>query len=87
MVETLKAKGLAKDEHADPLRNKIPQSGLFLLVPPQPDQLDLAHLMSLVEVDCVSGRNYLDASELKDEIEVPQGPYLMADIEDGKLRL
>jgi len=86
VVETLVGKKLAEYAHADPFRKKLPQ-GLFLLVPPQPKTLDLSYLMSLIEVDEVTGVNHLDAQHLKDEIEIPAGPYLMADIEDGKARL
>ncbi len=85
-VETLVAKGLAKYEQADPFRNRLP-IGLFLLVPPKPKEFDLTHLVSLIEVDGKNGRNFLDAQQLTDEIEVPSGSYLMLDIEDGKARL
>lgn len=84
-IETLVGKGRARYEHADPFR-KNPPSGLFLLVPPKPNPLDLAHLMGLVVVDGKTGTNYLDPAQLTDVIEVPDGPYLMADIEDGDNR-
>ncbi|MDO8664835.1 MAG: DUF5701 family protein [Candidatus Liptonbacteria bacterium] len=86
MVETLVAKGLAKYEHADPFRNRLPTI-LFLLVPPKPEEFDLSHLVSLIEVDGKRGLNYLDPGHLTEEIKVPDGPYLMVDIEDGRARL
>lgn len=86
MVETLVTKGLAKYDHADPFRNRLP-AGLFLLVPPKPKEFDLNHLVSLIEVDNKKGRNYLNVGDLADDIKVPDGPYLMVDIEDGKARL
>lgn len=86
VVETLVTKGLAKYEHADHFRNRLP-AGLFLLVPPKPKEFDLAHLMSLIEVAGKKGRNFLDTKHLTDEVEVHNGPYLMVDIDDGKARL
>jgi Family of unknown function (DUF5701) len=86
MVETLVAKGLASYEHADPFRGRLPV-GLFLLVPPQPDPFDLAHLLSLVDVQGKTGRNYLDPEQLSDVIETPvDKPYLMVNVEDGAAR-
>lgn len=80
-IETLVGKGLARYEQADPFR-KDPPSGLFLLIPPKPDPLDLVHLMNLV-VNGKTGANYLDPAGLSDVIEVPGGPYLLTNIEDG----
>ena len=58
-----------------------------LAFPPPQKVLDLPYLMSLVELDGVTGVNHLDAQYLTDEEEVPTGPCLMADIEDGGARL
>ncbi len=87
VVETLVAKELATYKHADPFRNKLPSSGLFLLIPPRPEELDLAHLMELIEFRGKTGTNHLNAGNLKDEVKVPDGPYLVTDAEDGSGRL
>ena len=81
-VERLKAKGLMTYGQADPFRKDAP-SGLFLFVPRRPKDMDLDHLVSLIEVDGKRGVNYLDKGSLTDEIEVPSGPYLALDVEDG----
>lgn len=79
--------------HADPFCRKIPASNqLFLLVPPQPkglleDRVLLDHLVSLIGFDGKNGQNYLDPKELTDLIEVPAGPSLLTNIDDGRLRL
>lgn len=86
-VETLFGKGLVKYKDADPFRNRLPETGFFLFVPPKPQAFDLKHLMELVEVDGEKGENCLDADYLKDVIGVPQGAYLMNDVEDGAQRL
>ena len=88
-VEKLVVAKLARYEHADPFRKKIPEQGLFLLVPPEPNpqELDLDHLMSLVVLDEVAGVNYLERSYLKNLIEVPIGSVLLTDVEDGRARL
>src|ERR1700752_1726623 len=49
-VETLVAKGLAQYHHPDPFLKHLPQSGLFLFVPPPPEILALQSLMELVEL-------------------------------------
>jgi hypothetical protein len=87
IIAQLVVKGLASYKDADPFRKQLPQGGLFLLVPPQPKKLDLNYLMSLIEVNGKKGRNLLDPQYLKDKIKVPEEPYLMLDIEDGKARL
>jgi|ERR1700722_2708958 len=94
MVERLKAKfegsGIFKPSHADPFRRGLPYK-LFLLVPPQPkallvDRDLLNHVVSLVEANGKTGKNYLDPKDLKDLIEIPEGPSLLMDIEDGNKR-
>ncbi|MEK7118305.1 MAG: DUF5701 family protein, partial [Patescibacteria group bacterium] len=86
-VECLVAKQLAEYKHADPFRKKLPEAGLFVFVPPKLSTFDLKHLMSMVEVGGKKGANYLDIEHLKDVIDVPQGAYLMDDVEDGAQRL
>lgn len=86
IVETLVAKGLAKYDDTGPFRKDLP-TGLYLLIPRQPAELDLYHLMHLIEVDGEKGQNYLDPQDLTDTVAVPEGAYLMTDIEDGKGRL
>ena len=81
-VERLKTKGVATYAQADPFHKDVP-SGLFLFVPPRPKEMDLNHLVSLIEVDGKRGVNYLAEQSLADEIEVPPAPYLALDVEDG----
>ena len=83
IVETLMAKGLAKYEHTDPFRKNLP-NGLFLWIPPRPAELDLNYLVSLIEVNGKKGGNQLNPKGLTDKVVVPEGPYLMTDVEDGK---
>lgn len=87
--EKLVSVKLARHKHADPFRKKIPERGLFLLVPPEPNpkELDLDHLMSLIVLDEVRGVNYLDPASLRNLVEVPAGAILLTDIEDGRARL
>src|SRR5690606_21385674 len=78
--------GLAQLGEFDRFADRLPASGLFLLVPEQPaptNELDLNGLMQLIEVEGRIGRNYLDAKRLEDEIAVPDGPVLLVDVEDG----
>lgn len=86
IIETLVLKGLAKYNLADPFRNNIPH-GLFNLIPPRPAELELNRLVNLIEVDGKKGQNYLDPTFLTDTVAVPEGPYLLLDIEDGRKRL
>lgn len=84
-IETLVAKGITRYEHADRFRKQKPR-GLFLFTPPQPRELDLDNLVSLIEIKGKKGKNYLGSDYSEDKIEVP-GPYLMMDIKDGRERL
>lgn len=84
-VEKLATKGLIGYEQADPFRQDLP-SGLFLLIPSRPVEINWEYLMSLVVVDGKQGRNYCDPAQMKDGIEVPPGPYLMEGVEDGNAR-
>jgi Family of unknown function (DUF5701) len=70
-----------------PLAEFIPEHGLFLLVPRRPEPLDYGRLMGRVMLNGRTGVNYLDQKYLKDEVEVPQGPYIMLGVEDGRSRL
>lgn len=78
---------LATYNDADPFRAHLTDlSGSILFVPPQPrldDQDKLNHVVSLIVLNDKAGRNYLNASALKDEIEIPSGAHLMVDVEDG----
>lgn len=85
-VETLEAKGLMAYDTADAFRKDLP-SGLFLLVPAQPVELDLNHLMGLVEIDGKTGVNYLDVQYIKDVVDISRAAHMMLDIEDGAERL
>lgn len=86
-VETLVAKGLAKYDDADRLRNDLP-SGPFIFVPVQPklDKDMLKHLMSLIIVNGKSGVTGLNLNYIKDEVKLPNGAHLMVDVEDGNAR-
>lgn len=84
-VEGLVAKQLVTYAQADEWRKKLPDKGLFLFVPPCLT-MSFNDLMALVEVDGKNGINHLDPQYLKDGVEVPRGPYIMVDIEDGDRR-
>lgn len=86
IIEQLVAKKLASYKDADPFRKKLPRCGLFLLIPSQPKILDLDCLMSLIELDGKKGRSLLNPQYLRDKIKVPEKPYLMLDVEDGRAR-
>jgi hypothetical protein len=85
-IEQLTPKGLATYAQVDSFRKDLP-SGLFLFVPPWPEEMDLNHLVSLIEVDGKPGVNYLDEQCLVDEIKVPPPPYIAEYVEDGANRL
>lgn len=97
-VETLTAKGVARYEHADPFRTQLPR-GRFLFVPPQPKDFSMVigptmatkitvldHVVGCIEMKGNRGRSYLDPQYVHDEIEVPEGPCLMLDVDDGTAR-
>lgn len=88
-VATLKDKGFdLPSRDVDQLRAFVPDEvQMFLLVPPQPNVLDLDGLMNLVEVDGVTGKNYLDRQYLTDVVAVPTNTHLLVDVEDGRKRL
>ena len=88
-VDTLQKKGLDLwDADVDRLRAFIPsEPQLFLVVPRQPDTLDLDGLMALIEVNGITGKNYLDRQDLSEVIETPKVAYLLLDVEDGRGRL
>jgi hypothetical protein len=86
-VETLAGTGRMNYAVADSFRNRVPERGLFLLVPPPPKTLDLEELMAAVELDGRTGANYLDSSYLKDLSAYPTTASLLTDIEDGRGRL
>jgi hypothetical protein len=86
-IEKLVSAGHAKYEHADAFRNRIPEKGLFLIVPPPPKKLDLKGLMANVELDGRAGVNYLDVNYLADIGEYPATASLLTDVEDGRGRL
>ncbi len=78
---------LATREEAYPFRGNLPATSRFLFVPKRPKTLDLAHLMAMIELNDKRGGNYLNTQSLVDLIAVPEGPYLMTDVEDGRVRL
>jgi hypothetical protein len=82
IVETLAAKGLAEYRDADPFRAALP-SGLFLLIPPRPRR-PLAEVAALVEFEGYRARTELADADLTDTVAVPEGPYLVIDVEDGQ---
>jgi hypothetical protein len=73
------------------LRPLAPQDGkLFILVPPKPVLTTKAKLDALVATLTYRGKrgvNYNDPEYLKDEIAVPEGPYLLTEVEDGRASL
>ncbi len=82
-IEKLRAKELARYADDDRFRKDLPP-GFFLLVPPQPKELDLDHMVSLIEIDGKKGQNCLDPEEYAlDKAEIPKKPYLMLDVKDG----
>lgn len=86
-LERLVDKKLIKRKDADPLRAKLPTDGkLFLLMPPEPETLDLSDLMAKVELNGKTGVNYLNVKHLKNLIKVPKGAHLLVNIEDGHER-
>ncbi len=86
-VEKLVSLKLARYEDADGLRKKLPNSGLFIFVPPPPKQIDLAAMMSKVVLDGRTGVNYLDPQYHEDLVPNPSKPSILADVEDGRGRL
>jgi hypothetical protein len=84
-VEMLVAAGIATYEDADPFRNISPRR-FFLWVPPRPAVPDLAHLMSFIEIDGNEGEDYLGSGQYQDLVQLPDGPYLALNIEDGNGR-
>ncbi len=88
-VDTLRNKGIdLPDKDVARLHALIPnEPQLFLVVPPQPDTLDLDGLMALIEVNGITGKNYLDRQDLSEVIETPKVAYLLLDVEDGRGRL
>ncbi|OGN27756.1 MAG: hypothetical protein A2941_02690 [Candidatus Yanofskybacteria bacterium RIFCSPLOWO2_01_FULL_49_17] len=86
-VETLVGHKLAKYEEADRFRNHL-MVGAFLFVPAHPklDNATLEQLMALIVINGKSGKNYLDADYLKDEVAIPTNAHLMVSVEDGNAR-
>ena len=78
---------LAMPADADPFRKRLPEHSRFLFVPKRPKTLNLKCLMAMIKLEGKRGVNYLNAQFLVDFIEVPEEPYLMTDIEDGRARL
>lgn len=79
--------GMALEEEFRGLARFVPKSGLFIVVPARPRNLDYDRLLSLVILDGKEGRKYLNPSYQSDRIRVPEGPYLMLDVEDGRSRV
>lgn len=85
-IETLVERKIAYYRHADKFRRN-PPSSLFLLVPPQPREFDLDSLMNFIEIRGNKGRNFLTLQGLENKTQVPDGPYIMLDVEDGRVEL
>jgi hypothetical protein len=88
-VDALRNKGIELPDHdVDRLHALIPsEPQLFLVVPLQPDTLDLNGLMALIEVKGKRGKNYLDRQHLSDVSETPTTAHLLLDVDDGRTRL
>jgi hypothetical protein len=83
--------GVARVEDLEPLRALVPEDGkLFLVVPQKPQiatKADLDALVAKLDYRRRRGVNYLDPQYLADEVAVPNGPYLMTNVEDGRAML
>ncbi|HVN26124.1 MAG TPA: DUF5701 family protein [Candidatus Paceibacterota bacterium] len=86
-VEGLVDRKLATYGDADPFRNRLPEKGFFLFVPPRPKVLDLNELMAHVELNGETGVNHLDIVDITATVEVPHSAHLLVDVEDGRARL
>jgi len=87
-VELLVKRGHARYEDADLFRNRIPDKGLFVFVPPPPERLDLFALMKKVCLNHTPGANfYINEVSLGDLGEYPATASLLIDVEDGRSRL
>lgn len=62
----------------------VPEVGDFFVMPRKPKKINLHDLMKLVGVN---GKAGFDITYVKDEIVVPEGPYVIVGIEDGRSRL
>jgi len=87
-VEALIAKGFAKPADADPFRNRLPEKGLFLFVPPPPRILDIDEAMSRLSLGDGRWHHRGDKSWLKPEAildigEYPRTASLLVEISDG----
>ncbi len=72
----------------DRLRQFVPEkSQLFLVVPPQPDTLDLANLMGRVKLKGLFGESELEPQYLVNTFDVPTTSHLLLDVDDGRKRL
>ncbi|MCR4328345.1 MAG: hypothetical protein NUV53_02390 [Patescibacteria group bacterium] len=77
--------GLGDEDELRRLAEFVPEKGLTLLVPRRPDPLDLSRLMSfLVWDDGVRGWNDLEAGKIRNLVQVPDGPYIATNVEDGR---
>ena len=88
------AAGMSEDEflvYINPLRKRIEELKSFgknlavLIVIPE-GFVSISKKLSLLEWKGKGGQNYLDISRLRnaDGVEVPQVPYLLLDVEDGR---
>lgn len=94
-METLKARGCPKSV-IDVLTSKKSEviakateietaDGHTPFVPVVPrTEVDLGDLMKMVRNRDREGYNYLDQSDVSNVVDVPNGPYFMFDVEDGK---
>ena len=86
----LAEKRLAPVEMFDRFLKKLPASGLFILLPPQPApvaNLDWNELMARMEWSGKIGKNFLASQHLADLREAPTVPTVLPDVEDGRARL
>lgn len=90
---TLAEKQLAPIETFDGFAKRLPASGLFILVPPQPkpvSKLDWNELMARVEWNGTTGQNLLGRRkhlDLTDLAELHAYPTALLDVEDGRAHL
>jgi len=90
IVETLCSKGLTTFAAAEafiPSIDTIGKDTSFLWIPPKPPEMTFTAMMALITYNNRRGANYLSKMAFADRGPIPEGAYLMVDIEDGRSRL
>lgn len=83
--------GIMTHEELEPLREHFPENGsLFLATPSKPQFSDKRTLDALIAKLTHNGKhgvNNLNPQILEDDVAVPQGVYLITDVDDGRAML